>query len=112
MRTPDQHINQILTRAAWDAKEKYKAGQEEHGGKLWRKPIMEYIGDEIIDMVIYWYTFREQWNEIRDELSWLEMNLFDSEEVPKWVQERVTQILNLVYHGNMEGIQEEERDAK
>jgi hypothetical protein len=48
---------------------KYRGGQAEHGGKLWLKPgIIQNIIEEIVDLVVYILTFREQYeNFIRPE---------------------------------------------
>lgn len=110
--TPEQHVEEILAEVRHDVRTKYKAGQEEHGGKLWRKPIMNYMGEEITDLVVYWYTFRDQWYSLRRHLLQLEEAIgFNTEIVPDWVQADVEKACNLMLHGNWQGKPEEERNG-
>ena len=49
--------------ADWFAKamsKKYRAGQTEHGGALWRKPMVNHMIEEIIDLSVYMGTHRVQ----------------------------------------------------
>ena len=49
--------------ADWFAKamsKKYRAGQDEHGGKLWRKPMLKNMQDEVVDLVVYFHTHNMQ----------------------------------------------------
>ena len=109
--TPEQHIQTLLDTFGAAARKKYDTGQEEHGGKLWRKPIMNYVMDEIIDMVIYWFTFRFQWQELRALLVSLELRVVDDPDVPEDVTETIGRIINLMDIGNPDGEWEEELDA-
>lgn len=43
---------------------KYKIGQKEHGGNLWRKPVINFMGDELTDHIVYFHVLKEQWNEM------------------------------------------------
>lgn len=40
---------------------KYRAGQLEHGGDLWKKPgVLEMAMEEVIDMYVYLHVLRQQ----------------------------------------------------
>lgn len=39
---------------------KYRAGQKEHGGDLWKKNIVPLLDDEVTDFNTYWPTLRKQ----------------------------------------------------
>jgi hypothetical protein len=39
---------------------KYVAGQQEHGGELWRKPILGELLEETIDLAVYAETLSDQ----------------------------------------------------
>jgi len=55
------HIEGVIKRFAERAYEKYAAGQEEHGGDLWRKDIvLEELKSEAIDFVVYALTLEDQ----------------------------------------------------
>ena len=44
--------------------DKYKRGQEEHGGNLWEKSgLIDNAIEEAIDMVIYLLTLKEQYKD-------------------------------------------------
>ena len=64
--TADQraHLQRILDSFTHDATTKYATGQAEHGGNLWQKPgMLDNAIAEAIDLVIYLYTLREQFDE-------------------------------------------------
>lgn len=103
-KTPDVHVSYILSEAAWDVMEKYKAGQEEHGGRLWRKPIMDYIGEEIVDLVVYWYTFKEQWKDALFLARLAHINCNDPD-----TRGILLRLIHLMEKGNEDGVEEEER---
>jgi hypothetical protein len=89
---------------------KYDKGQEEHGGKLWRKPIMDYIGEEIIDMAIYWSTFKVQWKELLHIIRYLHLLTLDPQtNTTSEIKALAEKALNLMERGNVEGDEEEER---
>ena len=89
---------------------KYEKGQEEHGGKLWRKPIMDYIGEEIIDMVIYWATFKTQWKELLHTIRYLHLLTLDPQtNTTHEIKMLAGKALNLMERGNVEGEEEEGR---
>lgn len=47
------HITGIIERFAYDAYEKYVAGQLEHGGNLWEKDVLKEARQETLDLVVY-----------------------------------------------------------
>ena len=62
--------------------EKYKKGQEEHGGDLWDKfTVLEFIDnalDETVDLAIYLLTLREQLTKVtkqEDNTEWVKAGL-------------------------------------
>lgn len=61
MRTPESHAAEIGDEARRLIIAKYKAGQREHGGRLWRKKgIVDMALEEAVDQVIYLLTLRDQ----------------------------------------------------
>lgn len=60
--TPERqrHLDAIKHLATSRIDRKYRAGQDEHGGSLFEKPLGEEIIAEAIDQVIYAMTKREQ----------------------------------------------------
>lgn len=58
------HIDEILREFSSEARAKYEAGQEEHGGNLWEKRgMLTHAIEEAIDQVVYLYTLRRQLRE-------------------------------------------------
>ena len=105
--TPEKHFLKI---AEWFSRlgfHKYMAGQAEHGGRLWRKPVWKLIRDEIIDLPIYFQVLEEQQEALLVEL----------EEAKKYAKKygenigcnlHIERAINIVEYGNPEGISEEE----
>lgn len=61
--TPDHeaHLQRIKTRFAADVDAKYRAGQMQHGGRLWEKPgALENAYAEVLDLAVYLLTAMEQ----------------------------------------------------
>ena len=55
------HVNRILEQVSAELRAKYKKGQEEHGGQLWLKTGMVDLAiEEVLDLIVYLYTLREQ----------------------------------------------------
>ena len=55
-----EHIEQIVDDVSSDVETKYMAGQDEHGGKLWRKPVLDFMGEEVTDMNVYFHVLKYQ----------------------------------------------------
>lgn len=61
--TPDHeaHLRRVKDRLAADIDAKYRAGQAEHGGRLWEKPgALENAYAEVLDLAVYILTAMEQ----------------------------------------------------
>jgi hypothetical protein len=59
-----KHLDKILSSFNNMATIKYKAGQTEHGGRLWTKSgMLDQALDEIIDLYIYMITLKQQMEE-------------------------------------------------
>lgn len=54
------HLDTILTRVKREVADKYRKGQKEHGGKLWRKAVLPHLMEEIKDLIVYGYTLERQ----------------------------------------------------
>jgi hypothetical protein len=57
---PSQHINLIAKRLTPALKKKYAAGVRAHGGGLWKKNVGPEIEGELLDLIVYQFTFSEQ----------------------------------------------------
>ncbi len=56
----DAHIAEIVDFVATRLPAKYIIGQKEHGGRLWEKKLGPEITLELLDFMVYWYTFKVQ----------------------------------------------------
>ena len=105
--TPIEHLNHIVTWFISHATKKYMAGSEQHGGRLWRKPVWKYMRDEVIDQVVYFQVLEEQQEEVLIQLKWALKALPDD---PNSAGIFITKASNLLEFGNIEGIPEEEKE--
>lgn len=80
---------------------KYKAGQKEHGGNLWRKPVINFMGDELTDHIVYFHVLKQQWKEM-EKIAKEGLNT----KVPQ-AADALVKILNILTIGNAEGKREE-----
>jgi hypothetical protein len=62
----EKHLASILSDLVKDVSAKYRRGQEEHGGALWRRPVWKDAWDEILDLCTYHHTLRMQLSVIAD----------------------------------------------
>jgi len=60
------HLASVLESFVRDASRKYRAGQAEHGGNLWQRPVWSDLMAEVCDMVFYAYTHKLQLATIAD----------------------------------------------
>jgi hypothetical protein len=104
--TPIEHVQKICAWFVQHAITKYMAGQEEHGGRLWRKPVWRYLRDEIIDMPIYFQVLEEQQTRV-EVLLGDALKGFVVEDHPSY--DSVQKAYNLIVYGNEDGIAEEEK---
>ena len=57
----EAHLDGLKREFCTDLDAKYRAGQEEHGGRIWEKRgMLEHAIEEAIDQVVYLYTLRAQ----------------------------------------------------
>lgn len=57
----EQHLADIKVEFERQVDAKYRKGQAEHGGDLWKKPgVLEMAMDECVDHFVYLYVLREQ----------------------------------------------------
>lgn len=57
----EAHLERVKRRVCERIDQKYRRGQKEHGGDLWRKNgIIEMLLDEVADSVVYGETLKEQ----------------------------------------------------
>lgn len=98
------HCNMILSKWRGRIMPKYNAGQVEHGGRLWRKPMTDAITDEITDLMVYWDTHLEQHDDVKDQLQYALGALpYDHIAFPY-----VRRALNIILYGNEDGNMEVE----
>lgn len=93
------HIRKITADTVKALEAKYKRGVQEHGGGLERKPVIDFIGDEVSDMVIYFHVLKEQWNRMK-EIASCALQCGGSEGFDFVA---VQQIYNILTFGNPEG---------
>ena len=62
----EKHLNGILADLVRDVSAKYRAGQEQHGGALWRRPVWKDAWDEVLDLCTYMHTLKLQLGVIAD----------------------------------------------
>ena len=57
----EAHLASLISRISKDLDAKYRAGQIEHGGRIWEKPgMLEHAIEEVLDLAVYLYTLRDQ----------------------------------------------------
>jgi len=98
------HCNMILSKWRGRIMPKYNAGQVEHGGRLWRKPMTDAITDEITDLMVYWDTHLEQHDDVKREL----IAAFDCLNPGSRAYPHVRRALNIILYGNEDGQMEVE----
>ena len=62
----EKHLAGILSDLVKDVDAKYRKGQDQHGGALWRRPVWKDAWDEILDLCTYHHTLRMQLSVIAD----------------------------------------------
>jgi len=101
--TPEDHMDALMTtfEAAW--REKYMKGQAEHGGRLWRKSTLAFMGEEVLDFVSYFGVLAPQLKRVEEllHLARTAENILDA-------RNYANKALNIMRVGNEEGRPEEE----
>lgn len=100
IKTPEDHIEFITKKFSKRYREKYLAGQEEHGGRLWRKNTRKMLIEETLDFISYVDVIEEQ---LRDA----ELFLLAAIGTKDW--DMVEEAKNILVYGNPEGIPEEDK---
>ena len=103
--TPADHAATVIRRVGYAIDEKYHKGQEEHGGRLWKKPVINMIGQEITDLNVYHDVLVEQWTSVRQLVN--DAFLLMSEDQPGFRE--VYKALNILIYGNEEGSDEPDK---
>jgi hypothetical protein len=62
----EKHLAGIINDLIRDVSKKYRKGQEEHGGALWRRPVWKDAWDEVLDLCTYVHTLRLQLSVIAE----------------------------------------------
>lgn len=99
--TVEEHAFDMQLRTTKDMEKKYSAGQREHGGKLWRKPMLKHMWAEIVDLLHYYHTHAYQ---IEKCIAILEAE----EKRNNWLTLAEGSVLNILRTGNEDGVMEEE----
>lgn len=57
----EQHLIDIKNEFTRQVDAKYRKGQIEHGGNLWKKPgVLEMLMDECVDFFVYAHVLKQQ----------------------------------------------------
>jgi hypothetical protein len=94
-------------------REKYKRGQEQHGGNVAYKRVLNHITEEVVDTVVYLAVLQEQMQLIADianyslTLGRISPEYNNSDEKTRALEA----IWNIIKHGNVGGEQEEELEG-
>lgn len=96
---PDHHVALILDRFAADFHKKYAKGQIEHGGRLWRKPVLPFLVEEVLDFVSYADVIGRQ-HEVMKEIC------AEALHHPDHALAAIGMIRNILVFGNPEGVVE------
>jgi hypothetical protein len=54
----EKHLAGILSDLVKDVSAKYRKGQAQHGGALWRRPVWRDAWDEVLDLCTYVHTLQ------------------------------------------------------
>ena len=98
--TPLDHALAVADNLSTRLVNKYLDGQREHGGRLWRKPVLAFAIEEIIDLPVYMLTLEEQLADVRRLLGLAMVG---------GNMTYVRQALDILETGNADGVAEEER---
>lgn len=101
-RTPESHKEEITDDFTTESQKKYDVGQKEHGGKLWKKPTIHFMGEEILDQWAYYHVLREQWALVESLLA-DEIKRVGDQGLP--IPEKLREAHNIMKTGNKKGEQ-------
>jgi len=102
------HISAIIGTASNLLHSKYEAGQKEHGGELWKKPIHQMLLEEQLDSLIYSITLNEQHMEAKSLSRRVFAELVAANREQSWGKvaiaiRNIEKLYNLLHYGNIEG---------
>ena len=109
---PAEHRDAAIRRFSERASRKYDMGQEEHGGRFWRKPVLRYMQDEIVDLVFYYDVLAGQQERAIQLLEWATSSPLphpDPEGISPYRMAKMA--LNVLKYGNEDGATEEEHNG-
>lgn len=100
------HMHKVMMDTSVEIKKKYKKGYYEHGGRLYNKPVINFINEEIIDNVCYFNVLRDQWNEMIKTIEDARIAASDlSEDITKDVlMTALERVYNILTTGNSQGV--------
>lgn len=96
------HLDDIVVELARLVRVKYERGQREHGGRLWRKPQLERLTDEVLDLAVYTFTLRDQHQRAIEELR-KGLNARTDQFAYAYVCDGARRALNILTKGNPDG---------
>lgn len=109
--TAEKHEVEIIDWIGTTISSKYRAGQKEHGGRLWRKPMLGHMIEEITDLVVYMATHRGHFLRVLGLLYEALEDMDRAESAGVDVipgRDAVQAAFNILTTGNEEGEEEEE----
>jgi hypothetical protein len=62
----EKHLAGIIRDLTNDVDAKYRTGQDQHGGALWRRPVWKDAWDEVLDLCTYVHTLKMQLSVIAE----------------------------------------------
>jgi len=62
----EKHLAGILSDLVKDVDAKYRKGQDQHGGALWRRPVWKDAWMEVLDLCTYVHTLKMQLSVIAE----------------------------------------------
>jgi hypothetical protein len=68
---PSEHINSIVKKLGPRLKNKYLRGAKQHGGGLWKKNVGPEIENELLDLIVYVYTYSDQVVRLVNAAKWV-----------------------------------------
>ena len=61
----ENHLANIKAKVEADLDSRYRAGASQHGGELWKKPVLSEALAEVTDLLVYLHTLQQQMEVIR-----------------------------------------------
>lgn len=66
----EDHLRDIKYNLLNDIDAKYRHGQREHGGDVWKKQgMIDNAIEEVLDLAVYLYTLRDQISKVKDKFN-------------------------------------------